>query len=87
MDLIVSLIAGAIAGALALFAADRRFPSEPIEWVGALLVGIVGGWVGGFLFTVLGLEDVNVIGSVVVAFVGALIVLLVIQRVSPSERR
>jgi uncharacterized membrane protein YeaQ/YmgE (transglycosylase-associated protein family) len=86
VDLVISLIVGGIAGAIALFVVHRRLPSEPMEWVGAILVGIIGGWLGGLLFGALGLEDVNIIGSIVVAFVGAAIILLVLQRVSPRGR-
>jgi uncharacterized membrane protein YeaQ/YmgE (transglycosylase-associated protein family) len=83
LDLIISLVVGAIAGAVALFVVYRRVPSEPMQWIGALVVGVIGGWLGGIIFGILGLEDANIIGSLVVAFVGAVIVLLLLQRLSP----
>jgi uncharacterized membrane protein YeaQ/YmgE (transglycosylase-associated protein family) len=86
VDLIMSLIVGGVAGAIALFVVHRRLPSEPMEWVGAILVGIIGGWLGGLLFGALGLEGVNIVGSIVVAFVGAAIILLLLQRMSPRSR-
>ena len=89
MDLIISLVVGGIAGAIALFVVHRRLPSEPLEWVGAILVGIIGGWLGSILFGLLGLQDVNLVGSIVVAFVGAALILLMLQRMAPrgQDRR
>jgi uncharacterized membrane protein YeaQ/YmgE (transglycosylase-associated protein family) len=86
MDLIIGIIVGAIAGVAALYVVHRRTPSEPLEWIGAILVGIIGGWLGSFLFGLIGLGEVNIIGSIVVAFVGALIIVLAIQRLAPSGR-
>jgi uncharacterized membrane protein YeaQ/YmgE (transglycosylase-associated protein family) len=48
-----------------------------------LLVGLLGGLVGGWLFRELGLADTSgFVGAVIVAFVGAVVVRLVVAAVS-----
>lgn len=85
MNLILSLIIGAAAGALALFVVFRGFPNDVWRWVGALVVGIIGGWVGSLLFGLFGLQHVNWLGSLVVSFVGALLILYIIRRLGPNR--
>jgi uncharacterized membrane protein YeaQ/YmgE (transglycosylase-associated protein family) len=53
-----------------------------------VLVGILGGFVGGWIARELELGRVgSFLGAVVVAFVGAVIVRLLIEAVAPSDRR
>lgn len=53
-----------------------------------ILVGILGGFVGGWLARELELGRAgSFVGAVVVAFVGAVIVRLLIEAVAPSDRR
>jgi uncharacterized membrane protein YeaQ/YmgE (transglycosylase-associated protein family) len=66
-----------------MFAVYRSVPNTPWEWVGAVLVGLIGGWVGGFLANLLGLQAVNWLGSLVVAFIGAALILLAVRRMTP----
>lgn len=73
------LIVGVVGGVLGMLAVVRRLPSEPMQWVGALVIGLLGGWLGGWLLGVLGLEQVNWLGSLVVSFVGAALILLAIR--------
>jgi uncharacterized membrane protein YeaQ/YmgE (transglycosylase-associated protein family) len=64
----------------------RTFPNAVMGWVGALVVGLLGGWLGGWLADVVGLEAVNWLGALIVAFAGALGILLLLQRVAPERR-
>ena len=75
-DLIMFLIIGVAAGAIASFYMGRQQ-----ELVPNLLIGIVGAFIGGFIAKLLGLTAYNVIGEVVVATAGAIICLFVWQRV------
>jgi uncharacterized membrane protein YeaQ/YmgE (transglycosylase-associated protein family) len=60
--LIVGLLAGWIAG---------------FGLVGNLVLGVVGAFVGGLLFWVLGLTAQNLIGQIVTAVIGAIVFLYV----------
>jgi uncharacterized membrane protein YeaQ/YmgE (transglycosylase-associated protein family) len=75
-DLIMFLIIGLAAGAIAAFYMGRQQ-----ELVPNLLIGIVGAFIGGFIAKLLGLTAYNVIGEVVVATAGAIICLFVWQRI------
>lgn len=80
MDLIVRLVIGLIAGVAALYAVYRTLPSEPMGWVVALAVGLIGGIVGGWLADLLGLAAVGWLGALVVAFAGAALILWLLRR-------
>ena len=75
-DLIMFLVIGLAAGAIASFYMGRQQ-----ELVPNLLIGIVGAFIGGFIAKLLGLTAYNVIGEVVVATAGAIICLFVWQRI------
>jgi uncharacterized membrane protein YeaQ/YmgE (transglycosylase-associated protein family) len=70
------LLFGLVAGALARLLVPGR---DPMGWVGTILLGIVGSFVGGFLADAL-FDDqaVGLVGSVV----GAVIVLLIYNAVT-----
>lgn len=72
MGIIAWLIVGGIAGWLA----GKVVPST-YGLVGDIVVGIVGAFIGGFLFNAIGESGVNglTIWSVFVAFVGAVVLL------------
>lgn len=80
MEIILWLALGLIAGVLALLAVHRTVPREPLGWVGALLVGLIGGLVGGWVMNLLGLEAANWLGSLVIAFLGAAAILWLLAR-------
>ena len=67
-DLIMFLIIGLAAGAIASFYMGRQQ-----ELVPNLLIGIAGAFIGGFFAKLLGLTAYNVIGEVVVATASAII--------------
>jgi len=75
-DMIVFLVIGVAAGAIASFYMGRQQELMP-----NLLIGIIGAFIGGFLAKLLGLTAYNVIGEVVVATAGAILVLFISQRV------
>jgi uncharacterized membrane protein YeaQ/YmgE (transglycosylase-associated protein family) len=80
MELILWLILGLVAGVLAILAVHRTLPREPMGWVGALLVGLIGGFIGGWIMNLLGMQAVNWLGSLIIAFLGAAAILWLLQR-------
>jgi uncharacterized membrane protein YeaQ/YmgE (transglycosylase-associated protein family) len=85
MELVVWLVGGVVAGTLAMLAVFRTFPRSPTSWVGALLAGLAGGWLGGFVAELIGLEAVNWLGALVVAFLGTFVILFALRRLLPSR--
>lgn len=81
--IIVLLIVGLIAGAIARLVVPGR---DPIGILGTILVGVIGSFVGGFLGYVLfhhdasqgALQPSGILGSII----GAIIVLLIYRAVS-----
>jgi uncharacterized membrane protein YeaQ/YmgE (transglycosylase-associated protein family) len=74
--LIIFLIVGLAAGAIAAFYMGRQ-----LDLGMNLLIGVVGAMVGGFIARLLGLTAYNVVGEVVVATLGAILCLYVWQRI------
>ena len=82
VGLIIFLVVGLAAGALASFYMGR----QQDLWMN-LLIGVVGAMVGGFIARLLGLTAYNVIGEVVVAPLGAILCLYVWQRIPGDVSR
>jgi uncharacterized membrane protein YeaQ/YmgE (transglycosylase-associated protein family) len=80
MGILTWIILGLIAGALAKFIMPGRDPGGIIVTIG---LGIVGALVGGFLSTLVGFGDVSGfdIRSVVIAVIGAIILLAIYRAV------
>lgn len=74
MNIIALLIVGLVAG----FLADKVVKNT-YGLVGDIIIGIIGSFLGGWLFGLLGLDFGGVIGEIVVAFVGAVVLLLVLN--------
>ena len=84
MDLIGWLIIGLLAGWLSAMVVPGRSARGCLP---NLLVGILGGIIGGYLARELRIGDPSgFLGSVLVAFVGAVIVRLIIGAVAPEKR-
>ena len=73
-SLIVLLIVGAIAG----WAAGQIVKGYGFGLVGNIVVGVVGAFIGNWLFPQLGLWDADMIGMIISAILGAVILLVVI---------
>jgi uncharacterized membrane protein YeaQ/YmgE (transglycosylase-associated protein family) len=76
--LIIGLVAGWLAGQ---FSRGRGFGL----W-GDLITGILGAYVGGFLFNLLGISAYGVIGSIIVSTIGAVIFLWVLRMFTGSRK-
>lgn len=78
-DIIVWLILGLIAGGIASLIVPGRTPGGTI---GALVVGLLGGLLGGWIFDLIGVDsNFTWIGSLIVAIIGAVIILFVLREV------
>ncbi len=71
MGIICSIILGCIAG----FVASKLQTGEGKGLIVNLVLGIIGGAVGGWLFDLLGITAGGILGQLVVAVIGAVIVL------------
>jgi uncharacterized membrane protein YeaQ/YmgE (transglycosylase-associated protein family) len=75
MGFIVWLIVGAIAG----FLASKVLTGKGMGLIWDIIVGIFGGFLGGWLAGLAGIAATNIVMEVVVAFVGAAILLVVFR--------
>jgi uncharacterized membrane protein YeaQ/YmgE (transglycosylase-associated protein family) len=75
--IIVWIIVGAIAG----FAASKVLTGRGMGLIWDIVVGILGAFLGGWLAGLAGFSVANIFVEVVVAFVGALILLFVFRLV------
>jgi uncharacterized membrane protein YeaQ/YmgE (transglycosylase-associated protein family) len=75
MSFIIFLLVGLVAGALASYILGRQQ-----DLLVNLLIGIIGAVVGGLLAGLLGLGAYNIIGEIIIATIGAIICILVWQR-------
>jgi uncharacterized membrane protein YeaQ/YmgE (transglycosylase-associated protein family) len=67
------IVVGLLAGLLARWIFPG--PREPSGLIMTIVLGVVGAVVGGWLFTALGIAGGGFIGSVIIATIGALLVL------------
>ena len=80
--LIVWLIVGAIAGYLA----SKVLTGKGMGLLWDIVVGILGAFVGGFLAGLVGISAGNILVEIVIAFVGAIILLLIFRAVTSRGR-
>ncbi len=75
--LITFLVIGLLAGWLA----GKIMKGSGFGLLGDLIVGIVGAYLGGWVFGILGLSAYGFLGSLIMALVGALLLLYIIRLV------
>ena len=83
MDLITWLIVGLVAGVLASLVMGG------VGLVGDIVIGIVGAFVGGWLFRQLGVTTPfsGLAGTIFTAFIGAVVLLAILRLVTRGRRR
>jgi uncharacterized membrane protein YeaQ/YmgE (transglycosylase-associated protein family) len=76
MDLLTWLIVGLIAGVLASFVMGGGYGI-----IGDIIIGIVGAFIGGWLFSRLGVGTpfAGLAGTIFVAFIGAVVLLFILR--------
>jgi uncharacterized membrane protein YeaQ/YmgE (transglycosylase-associated protein family) len=78
MNLIVFIIVGAIAG----FLAGKVMTGHGLGLVWDVVVGIVGAFIGGWLAGLMGIAVTSTLALIIVAFVGACILLAIFRLVT-----
>jgi uncharacterized membrane protein YeaQ/YmgE (transglycosylase-associated protein family) len=83
MDLVTWLIVGLVAGVLASLVMGG------VGLVGDIVIGIVGAFVGGWLFRQLGVTTPfsGLAGTIFTAFVGAVVLLFLLRLVTRGRRK
>ena len=76
MDLLTWIIVGLVAGVLASLVVGGGFGI-----IGDIIIGIVGAFVGGWIFSKLGIESPwgGLPGTIFVAFIGAVVLLFLLR--------
>ncbi len=74
MSFLIFLLVGLFAGVLAK-ALMPGTANEPGGWIMTIILGIAGAYVGGFLGNMIGVGSSNFVGSVLIAAVGAMVVI------------
>jgi uncharacterized membrane protein YeaQ/YmgE (transglycosylase-associated protein family) len=82
MDFLWFALIGLVAGWLA----GQFLKGSGFGLVGNLIVGVLGAILGGALFGVLGIGANNLLGSLVTATVGAIVLLLILQLVAKRKK-
>lgn len=84
MDLLTWLIVGLIAGVLASLVVGGGF-----GLIGDIVIGIVGAFVGGWIFRQLGVSSPfgGLAGTIFTAFIGAVVLLFLLRLISRGRRR
>lgn len=85
MDLLTWIIVGLIAGVLA----SLVMGGTGYGIIGDIIIGIVGAFVGGWLFSQLGVSTPfgGLAGTIFVAFIGAIVLLFVLRLIRGSGTR
>lgn len=76
--MIYAIIIGAIAGWLASMIVGK---DAEMGAIANIIVGIVGGAIGSFVFRLIGFTASNIIGQIIVGVVGAVILLSIINAI------
>ena len=88
----MSLVAWAVIGILAGGLARRVVGAEPRGCIATMVVGIVGAFIGGGLYRLVRGDEADVLeefdlGSILVAFLGSCLLLLVLQAIEGRSNR
>lgn len=79
MGFLFSLIWFLLIGLLAGWLASRITGGRELSAVNYMIVGVVGSFVGGLLFALVGMGAKNVVGSLFSATIGAIVVLSLLR--------
>ena len=85
MDILTWIIVGLVAGVLA----SLVMGGTGYGLIGDIIIGIVGAFVGGWLFSLLGVTSPfgGIAGVIFVAFIGAVVLLFILRMIKGGRRR
>lgn len=85
MDILTWIIVGLVAGVLA----SLVMGGTGYGLIGDIIIGIVGAFVGGWLFSMLGVTSPfgGIAGVIFVAFIGAVVLLFILRMIRGGRRR
>ena len=85
MDILTWIIVGLVAGVLA----SLVMGGTGYGLIGDIIIGIVGAFVGGWLFSMLGVNSPfgGIAGVIFVAFIGAVVLLFILRMIRGGKRR
>jgi uncharacterized membrane protein YeaQ/YmgE (transglycosylase-associated protein family) len=69
--LLIGLIAGWLAG--------QVMKGGGFGVIGDMIVGVIGAFLGGWIFSMLGISAGGIIGAIITAFVGAVVLILLLR--------
>ena len=75
MDLIWFLLVGLVAGWLA----GKLTKGSGFGVLGDIVIGVIGAYIGGFLFRQVGVAAGGTLGSIVVATIGAVVLVILVR--------
>lgn len=75
-ELAILIIVGAVAGWLAA----KFMKGKSFSLLGNIIVGVIGAFIGDFIFNLLGISFNGIIGSIIAAFAGAVLLLFIIKK-------
>jgi uncharacterized membrane protein YeaQ/YmgE (transglycosylase-associated protein family) len=85
---IETLVVWVVVGGIAGLVADWLVPRISLGLVEAIVIGILGAFLGGWLFGVLGVNvGGGLAGTIFVAIIGAVLLLLLVRAISRMPRR
>ncbi len=82
MNILVFLLVGLVAG----WSAGRMIEGHGFGSLGDIIVGIIGAFVGGAVFSAFGLEAYGIWGAVVMSIVGAVLFLVLVGFLKSNTR-
>jgi uncharacterized membrane protein YeaQ/YmgE (transglycosylase-associated protein family) len=84
--ILMTIIAWLVVGLVAGFLGSKIVNKHGDGVVRDILLGVIGSFVGGFLFSLLGIHAGGMIGSIVIATSGAILVLVIYHKFIRSPR-
>jgi uncharacterized membrane protein YeaQ/YmgE (transglycosylase-associated protein family) len=81
------IIAWLIVGLVAGFLAGKFMKGSGYGIIGDIIIGLVGAFIGGVVFGSFVTVEYAMVGSILVAFVGACILIAVVRLVAPGSSR